>query len=243
MLRRSRRAGAGEGGPSISSRPMRMRASGERSSCEALASSDLWLRTRVSTRSAASLKRRARKATSSLPVASTRTPRSPSPQRSTPPRRSPAAWSGGGRWDSCRRRRPRPRCPAARGSRWCRAAANGRAPGGPSPGRRWRGGSCTVSVWPSFIGDVELEALAGHWRGRTVPCPSTWPDASRTMISRAAAASARCAPARDTPATAAEGDGEQAHRGDHGEPDAQVQGEAPARRQSSPVQSCCLANT
>jgi hypothetical protein len=37
---------------SISSRPMRMRASGERSSCEALASSDLCERTSVSTRSA-----------------------------------------------------------------------------------------------------------------------------------------------------------------------------------------------
>ena len=78
-------AGAGEvTGWFMSSRPMRIRASGERSSCEALASSDLCEFIRVSMRSAAWLKRPARKATSSRPSMLTRADKSPSPQRSTP---------------------------------------------------------------------------------------------------------------------------------------------------------------
>ena len=70
---------------------MRMRASGERSSCEAFASSDFCDASSaacspisVSMRSAAVLKWRVRSATSSLPEAGTRTDRSPSPQRCTP---------------------------------------------------------------------------------------------------------------------------------------------------------------
>ena len=68
----------------INSRLMRIRASGERNSCEALASNDLCESIRVSMRSAAWLKRPARKATSSLPCRLIRADRSPLPQRSTP---------------------------------------------------------------------------------------------------------------------------------------------------------------
>ena len=91
MLRAISAVNAGDAlGPSSSS-PMRMRVSGERSSCEALANSDFCDAssdscdcTSVCTRCAAWLKRRARKATSSRPSSLTRADRSPSPQRCTP---------------------------------------------------------------------------------------------------------------------------------------------------------------
>ena len=80
MLRRISARKVGEGVcPPISSSPMRMRVSGERSSCEALASRDLCDFTSVSIRSADALNCRARSATSSCPVSGTRTDRSPSP--------------------------------------------------------------------------------------------------------------------------------------------------------------------
>ena len=71
--------------PSINSKLMRMRVKGERSSCDALANSDLCDATNASMRLAAVLKRSARNATSSLPLTSTRVDKSPWPHFSTPP--------------------------------------------------------------------------------------------------------------------------------------------------------------
>ena len=84
-------AGAAAERGGISSTAMRMRASGDRSSCEALASSDFcdcmsaaWFCISSSMRPAAALKWRARSATSSAPATGTRSPSRPSPQRCTP---------------------------------------------------------------------------------------------------------------------------------------------------------------
>ena len=60
------------------------RASGERSSCEAFASSERCARTSVSIRSAERLKLAASAATSSRPCTGTRADRSPEPSASTP---------------------------------------------------------------------------------------------------------------------------------------------------------------
>ena len=69
--------------PPSSSIAMRMRASGERSSCEAFASRLRCASTSASIRSAARLKLRARSATSSRPSTGTRAARSPAPSAST----------------------------------------------------------------------------------------------------------------------------------------------------------------
>ena len=163
---------------SISSSPMRIRVSGERSSCEAFASNDLCDRTSVSMRAAAALKRRDRSATSSWPSSGTRTVRSPSPQRCTPrckiSRRCVSRRTIGNR--------PTPTASPTRPSSQKKPVC-GRTHGG-CPPRSARGPNCNWNSWPSVSEMVNSSASPGRLVRRDWPVPITRSCVSRTTTSR-----------------------------------------------------------
>ncbi|MDT4855130.1 hypothetical protein FQZ97_894710 [compost metagenome] len=176
-----------------SSSPMRMRASGERSSCEALASSALCDISRVCTRSAAALKRAARKATSSCPCTGSRVDKSPWPQRSTP------FCSASSRLVRRRTIGYAPKATASATMPSSQAKPNGASsPRGARrddttlPGGRLGRGSWTYRVWPSFI----VTWNSSPWPGTRTAFAGDWPTTSpallRSTISRAMRASRSC---------------------------------------------------
>ena len=196
MLRPISARTVGVGAEPDSSSAMRMRARGERSSCEALASSDFCERSsavcesiRLCTRSAASLKRRDRSATSSCPPVGSRTDRSPSPQRCTP-RCRPSS--------RCVRRRAtgntpiittRPASPSTH-----RKPNGGRSQPMMSAGRWMRLGGrgrgiCSTISWPSCSVTTNSTppgspGVGGTRRAWASAVPMTAPAASRTTTSR-----------------------------------------------------------